>query len=433
MVERKDFSSSKELLIPRKIVVTGIGMITPLGLNVETTWNNLINGKSGITPIGIEHTKIKVAGQIKEFDPNVALAGFVLPKDLRRRISRPAQLSTAAVIEAMRNAGLLNGNKLKEGIDPDRVGVRIGTGIGGANLTPEISERIKAGQRITSFDVLRIEPERVATVVSIRLGLRGPVQAPSAACATGNIAITGGYQDIFSDDADIMVVGGVESTLDYVTLNLFDAVGALSHETDPKKASQVSRPFDKARNGFVMSEGAGILILEEYEHAKKRGATILAELVGYGNTADAKDDVAPSGEGAERAIRRAIEKAGGFPKGSSIYINAHGTSTDEGDRVEIIVIKNVFREHSDLAVSSTKGATGHLMGGAGGVEAVIAVLALNKGILPPTINLKNPLDEAEGINLVPNEAQAKDVDRAVNNGFGFGGLNSVTVFKKKPE
>lgn len=429
MTEREGDLSSKEFDPKRRIVVTGIGMVTPLGLDTKSTWNNLVNGKSGIAPIDIEFTKIKVAGQIKNFDQVSALSEFVLQKNLRR-ISRPSQLSTAAAIEALRNAGLLNGNKLKDGIDPNRVGVRIGTGIGGANLITGVSERIKAGARVSPFDTLLVEPERVASVVSMSLGLKGPLAMPSAACATGNLAITDGYKDIMFGDADIMLVGGVESTIEQVILNLFDAVGALSHESDPEKAQKASRPFDKTRNGFVMSEGAGILVLEEFEHAKKRGAKILAELIGYGNTADAGDDTAPSGEGAERAIKEAMRKSGGIPPEGLIYINAHATSTPAGDPVEILAIKSVFGGRKELAVSSTKGSTGHLMGGAGGVEAAFSVLALSEGILPPTVNLDSPMDEASGINLVPNEAQKRQPNTAINNGFGFGGFNSVTVFRR---
>ncbi len=440
MKESENSSVDKELMLKRRVVVTGIGMVTPLGLNVKTTWEKIKAGESGISSIEIPYTQIKVAGRIAGFNPEVALAGFVRQKDLRR-ISRPAQLSTAAAIEAVKNAGLFNEEaKLNDGFDPDRIGVVIGTGIGGANLLPEVAEKIKRGyeklkmneiitreDRVAAFDTLTTEPERVASVVSINLGLRGPLLMPSAACATGNVAITLGYKDIFMNDADIMLVGGAESTIDFLILDLFDAAGTLSHEIDKAKAS---RPFDKNRNGFVMSEGAAVLILEEREHAKKRGAKILAELVGYGNSADASSDTDPSGEGAERALRVAIKRAGGLPKKGFAYFNAHATSTIK-DVVELGAIRNVVGDHKDFAVSSTKGATGHCMAAAGAIEAAFGVLSLVEGVLPPTIKLDHPADETEGVNMVPNETQLKQPDMVIKNCFGFGGFNSVTIFKKE--
>lgn len=425
MAESRENPVNKEFVSQRRIVVTGLGMITPLGLNAETTWNNLIAGKSGISSIDLKHTSIKVAGLIKDFNPQETLSPFVLPKDLRR-LSRPAQLSLAATIEAFRNAGFLADNKLKSTIDPKRIGVRIGTGIGGSTEIGRVKKTLEEGKEISPFDALIIEPERVSSVVSMKLGLKGPLAAVTAACATGNIAITDGYKEIYMGDADIMVVGGVESAIDPVTFELFKT--ALSSETDPHKAS---RPFDKTRNGFVISEGVGILILEDYEHAKKRGARILAEMVGYGNTADAGHDTAPTGEGAEQAMRVALERSGRLPTEGTIYINAHATGTSVGDKIEVEAIRRVFLDLKNLAVSSTKGATGHLMGGAGAVEAIICIKALNDEVVPPTLNLEDPLDEGEGLNLVSKEPQRKPVKRVVNNGFGFGGINSAVVFKRE--
>lgn len=425
MRERGEFPSSTEFARQRRIVVTGIGMVTPLGLDVNTTWENLKAGKSGITPIESKLTLIKVAGQVKDFDP--ASSGVISTKELLR-ISRSSQMSVVAAFEALTNAGLLGQDKkLLPSINSELIGVKIGTGIGGATEIPEVSEKLKSGRRVSSLDSLRVEPERVASVVSMKFGLRGPLAAPTAACATGNIAITWGYQDIFSGEADIMVVGGVESMFNNeVTRALYDASRALSRDEDER----ASRPFHKTRNGFVMSEGAGVLVLEDYAHAQKRGAKILAELVGCKNTADAESDTAPSGEGAERAMRGALQKAGHIAEKGTIYVNAHATSTPKGDEIEVNAIKRVLghRDLRDIAVSSTKGATGHLMGGAGAVEAIICIKALGEGVIPPTINLDDPLEEGEGVNLVPIDAQVKKIDVAVNNGFGFGGINSTTIF-----
>lgn len=268
----------------------------------------------------------------------------------------------------------------------------------------------------------------MSSVVSIKFGLKGPLATPVAACATGNISITLGAQDIALDEADIMIVGGTESMFyaNQVGFGLYDSVRALSRDNDLK----ASRPFHVTRNGFVMGEGAGVLVLEEYEHAKKRGAKILAELVGYKNTADAGSDTEPSGEGAERAMIGALKKAGEIAEKGTIYINAHATSTPAGDKVEIEAIKRVFKNRgfNGITVSSTKGATGHLMGAAGAVEAIFCIKALGEGVVPPTINLDNALEEGQGVNLVPLDSQKKQVDVVVNNGFGFGGINSATVF-----
>jgi 3-oxoacyl-[acyl-carrier-protein] synthase II len=251
----------------------------------------------------------------------------------------------------------------------------------------------------------------------------------SAACASGNLAIANGYDQILLGNADIMIVGGTESAVDFVSIDAFDGVKALSQEADPEKAC---RPFDKKRSGFVMGEGAAVIILEEKEHAKKRGAKILAELVGYGNTSDAYHDTVPSGKGAEKAMEIAIRKMGGLSKEGLIYIHTHGTGT-LFDYVEVNAIREVIfndHQHRDVAISSTKGATGHTVGAAGAMGAIFSIQALNKGILPPTICLENPMDEAAGIDLVPNEAKKAEPTMVLNNSFGFGGFNVVTIFKR---
>jgi len=423
-------ADNKEMVSPRRIVVTGMGMISPLGLDVKTSWQRLIAGETGIVPIDLPFVKnIKVAGEIgKKFDPNILLEGFVLPKDLRR-ISTPARFALAAAIEACREARLLDGKKLKDEIDPNKAGVGIGTGIGGGYNISEISERIKRGEECSPFDILNLLPDRIASVVAIKLGLKGPLAMPAAACATGNLAITFGY-DMIKRKADIMIVGGAEATIEHVGLNTFDGAKALSRETDPRKAS---RPFDKNRTGFVMSEGASVMVLEEREHALRRGAKILAEMVGYGNTSDAFHDTAPNGEGAERAMEEAIEQMGGLPESGLTYVHAHGTGTPMNDKTEIPVIKRVVYDRhklKEVAVSSTKGATGHMIGAAGSTGAVFSVKAIVEGVLPPTINLEEPMDEAVGMDLVPNVARKAQPVIAINNSFGFGGFNIVTIFKK---
>lgn len=423
--------ASPEQLHRRRIVITGIGMVTPLGLNTEDSWNGFVNGKSGITEIDLPYTQVKVAGLIKDFDPKKALYGIVQGKEIGRRTSRPIELAVAASHEALKDAKLLTDtNEIIPEVDRTRIGVKIGTGIGGAHLIVETSEKLKSGERIKPSDVLRVEIERVSTVVSMKFGLQGPIETPSAACATGNLAIIGGHKDIFLSDADLMLVGGVESSIDENVLALFEAIGALTLEKDPKKAS---RPFDKKRSGFVMSEAATVLVLEELEHAKKRGARIYAELVGYGATADAHNDVEPSGEGAKRAMREAFKKAGGIPPSGEIYINAHATSTPTGDPVEANAVKKVIPNHARIKMSATKSTSGHGMGAAGAMEAAICVLAIRDKIVPPTINLDCPIKEAEGINLIPNEAQPWEGEFAVNNSFGFGGINATTIFKRYSE
>lgn len=423
----------KEALMPRRVVVTGLGMVSPLGPNVEISWKRLIAGESGIVPIDIPFVKnIKVAGIVSDFDPAVALKGFVEKKDLRR-ISRPAQFAAAAAIEACRDARLIvEENKVKNGINPNGVSLRIATGLGGGFHISKVSEVAKVGGDSSPFDVLQILSGRVASVPGMKIGFKGSVEAPEAECAGANMAITDGEKEIVSDsEVDFVLVGGAESTIEHVSLNVFDGAKALSYETDPKKAS---RPFDKNRKGFVMGEGAAILILEEKRHAEKRGAKIYAELAGYGNTSDAHHDTAPSpdGEGAIRAMEKAIKKMGGLPKKGLIFFLAHGTGTEINDPIELSAINKVMKKHghNDFAISSTKGATGHSLAAAGGFNAVFGSMAMKEGILPPTINLENPIDEAQGIDIVANKARKAKPVLVFSNALGFGGINSVIIFKK---
>lgn len=432
MVERRNSSSLRDRAphkekeeLPRVFVV-GMGIVSPLGLDLPTTWGNLKAGKNGISNIEIEWTDIKIAGKINDFNAEKMLSGVVTPKDIRR-LARPAQLGSAAASEALRDAGLpAKREELEAKVDTTRFGVYGATGIGGANEIPRVSDRLKAGRKPSPFDILIIEPERVATVVGMQFGLKGPTAAAIAACASGNMAITNAYKDIRLGDVDLALVVAAESTLDSVTLELFNSPRALSRSKD----TSASRPFDKKRDGFVMGEGGAAMILASEEAIKRLGLRPRAEVVSYGNTADAGNDTEPTGEGAERAMKIALQRAGSY-RPETVYVNAHATSTSIGDRVEGLTIKKVFGEDAKkIAISSTKGSIGHLMGGAGTAEAIFCIKALQEGIVPPTLNLEEPMDEGEGLNLVPKEAQLKEVDTAINNSFGFGGINSVTIFKR---
>lgn len=409
-----------------RVFVVGMGIVSPLGLDLPTTWENLKAGKTGISNIEIEGTDIKIAGKINDFSAEKMLAGIVAPKDIRR-LARPAQLGSAAALEALRNAGLpTKREELEAKVDTTRFGVYGATGIGGANETPRVSDRLKAGKKPSPFDILIIEPERVATVVGMQFGLKGPTAGVIAACASGNMAITNVYKDIRLGDVDLALVVAAESTLDPVTLELFNSPRALSRSKD----ISASRPFDKKRDGFVMGEGGAAMILASEEAVKKLGLRPIAEVVSYGNTADAGNDTEPTGEGAERAMKIALQRAGSY-RHETLYVNAHATSTPIGDKVEGLAIKNVFGEAAGkIAISSTKGSTGHLMGAAGTAEAIFCIKAIQEGIVPPALNLDEPMDEVEGLNLVPKEAQVKEVDTAMNNSFGFGGINSVTIFRR---
>jgi 3-oxoacyl-[acyl-carrier-protein] synthase II len=419
---------NKEIESKRRVVVTGLGLISPLGLNVEDSWKRLIAGETGIVSIDLPYVKnIKMAGIVKNFNPEIALNGFVtnFKKDLKK-ISRAVQFSTAAAIEASRDAGLFDAeNKLK--VDSNNIGVRIGTGIGGATYIAEVAEKLKRGGECSPFDILQILLDRVSSIPSMRLGLKGPVAVTSAACATGQISMIDGYRIIFAGDADLMLVGGAESTIEFTTINMFDSPRALSRDLDP---INTRGPFDKKSTGFKVGEGGGVLVLEEKEHAKNRGAEIYAELVGYGDTGDAYHDTAPSGEGAKRAIEKTIKKMGGLPKKGLIYFHAHATGTG-GDGVELNAIREEMEKHGheEYAVSSTKGATAHMLGATGAASAIFAIKALNEGILPPTIHLVEPIDEATGIDLVPNTAKKAKPVLVFANGFGFGGMNGVVGFK----
>ncbi len=409
----------------RRVVITGMGVVTPLGHELNTFWQSLIAGKCGIDPINAFDTTgfdTKIAGQVKDFDLTPA---FPSPKEIRRT-DRYAQFAIYAAWCALKDSGL---DLTKENLD--EAGVMIGSGIGGlATTTAQHSILLERGPgRMSPFTIPMLISNMASGLISMYHNLRGPNFATCSACATANHAIGEAWRTIKAGDAQIMFAGGSEAAIIPIGIGGFCAMRAMStRNDDPQRAS---RPFDKDRDGFVMGEGAGVLVLEELEHAKKRGAQIYCELSGYGNTADAHHLTAPSpgGEGAARSMKMALRSAGLNPTDVS-YINAHGTSTPQGDIAETQAIKSVFGDHAKkLAVSSTKGATGHMLGAAGAVETAACVLAIKHGIVPPTINYQTPDPECD-LDYVPNVAREMPVNAIVNNSFGFGGHNSTIAAKK---
>jgi 3-oxoacyl-[acyl-carrier-protein] synthase II len=409
--------------VERRVVVTGIGLVTPLGIGTQQTWEAAIAGKSGIGPITRFDAKdlpCRFAGEVKGFDPS----RFMDKKEARRN-DLFIQFGLAATHLAILDAGLPTDSPLGE-----RVGVIVGSGMGGlATLEDTHLTAVNKGhRRVTPFFIPSIIVNLVGGQISIRYGAAGVNYAPVSACATGNHAIGESMRHIQHGDADVVITGGAEATITLLGISGFTAARALSERNDaPEKAS---RPFDKDRDGFVAGEGSGILVVEELEHAKKRGARIYCELTGYSATADAFHITQPSGTGAERAMKLCFEDAGLKPEDVQ-YVNAHGTSTPVGDIAETKAIKSSFGgwAKKGLMVSSTKSMTGHLLGAAGGVEAGFTALALHHGIIPPTINLENPDPECD-LDYVPNQAREVRIDAALSNSFGFGGTNAVLAFRR---
>jgi len=411
-------------LTKRRVVVTGMGMVTPVGLNVKETWQGILAGKSGVGMVeGFDITDYptKIWAKVK----NLNIEDYIPQKDARK-MDPFTQYGMVAAEEAMRDSGLVMDDELAL-----RAGVAVGAGIGGIETITNNQDKLMSGgpRKVSPFFIPAGIINMVAGQISIRHKLKGPNISVVTACTTGthNIGLAG--RMIAYGDADIMVCGGAEMTLTPLCLAGFSAVRALSKRNeDPEKAS---RPWDKDRDGFVMGEGAGILVLEEYEHAKARGATMYAELVGFGMSGDAYHITSPdeNADGAARAMQVALNDAGIQPSKVD-YINAHGTSTYMNDMNETKAVKRVFGEHAHkLAISSTKSMTGHLLGAAGAVEAIFSVLSLRDQIVPPTINLDNP-DEGCDLNYVPHEAQNRKVDYVLSNSLGFGGTNGSLLFKR---
>lgn len=407
----------------RRVVVTGIGAVTPLGNDIETTWSGIKEGKSGVgmlTRLDASQFSAKVAAEVKDFD----IEKYIERKEARK-MDRFTHYALAASIMAVEDANLTITEEL--GL---RTGVWIGSGIGGME-TYENQFRVfleKGARRVSPFFVPMMIPDMAAGQVSIHFGAKAINSCSVTACASGTNSIGDAFKVIERGDADVMITGGAESPITHMSVAGFCSNTALSLNTDPKTAS---KPFDANRDGFVIGEGAGIIILEEYEHAVARGAKIYAEIIGYGSTGDAHHITAPApgGEGAARAMQQAIDDAGISPEQVD-YINAHGTSTPYNDQFETMAVKSVFTEHAyKLAMSSTKSMTGHLLGAAGGVEAIFTVLALKEGILPPTMNLETPDPDCD-LDYVPNAARKAEIEFAMSNSLGFGGHNASILFKK---
>jgi 3-oxoacyl-[acyl-carrier-protein] synthase II len=412
----------------RRVVVTGLGAVTPLGNDVPSFWDGLINGRSGIRRIESfdpERVSSKVAGEVRDFD-----ADAVMPRKEVRRNDRYVHFAWAATAEAMRDAELAN--PITDEALAWRTGAIIGSGIGGINtMIRDIIEAHDEGiDRIGPFLVTAMIPDMAAGYVAIYANARGPNYATVSACSSSNHAIGDGLNIIRRGDADVMLVGGAEAGIGEIPIGAFSAMRALSTKRNdqPEKAS---RPFDADRDGFVMGDGAGVIVLEALEHAEARGARIRAELVGYAATDDASHITlpAPGGRGAVQSMRVAIADAG-LTTDDIDYINAHGTSTPPNDRSETAAIKTLFGERAyRVPVSSTKSMTGHLMGAGGGIEAIATIRAIQAGVVPPTINQEHPDPECD-LDYVPNEAREHEVAVGMSNSFGFGGHNATLVFRR---
>lgn len=413
----------------RKVVITGMGIVSPVGTGIDFAWKNLLDGKSGIHKV-TEFDVSDISSQIAGFPicgdkPGDYNPDAVIDKREQRKMEKTIMYALVAADEAIKDAGLNDylGDK-------NRIGVSVGSGVGGlSTISNTDSEILENGARFVSpFFVPKSVINMPAGHISIKYGFGGPNIAMATACATGSHSVGEAMEIIKRGDADIMICGGAESAVCRLGMIGFAAMHALSSRNDePERAS---RPWDRDRDGFVIGEGAGILVLEEYEHAKARGAKIYAEVAGFGMTADAHHITAPlpDGAGGKRAMQMALDKAGVKPNEVD-YVNAHGTSTGLGDVGELLAVKELF-DAKKTCMSSTKSMTGHLLGAAGAIEALFCALAIRDNIVPPTINLENPIEEVGDFNLVPNKAQKRQVDVALSNSFGFGGTNASLVLKR---
>ncbi len=408
----------------RRVVITGLGIVSPVGSSVEEAWQNIIAGRSGIERIArfdVAAFPVQIAGEVKGFD----IAQYLSPKEARR-MDTFIHYGMAAGIQAIKDAGLE-----AHPANADRIGVAIGSGIGGLPLIENTRDEFLAGgvRKISPFFVPGSIINMISGNLSIMYGYKGPNVALVSACSTGTHSIGDAGRLIEYGDADIMIAGGAEATVSPLGLGGFCAARALSTRNDDPATA--SRPWDRDRDGFVLGEGAGVVVLEEYEHARSRGARIYGELAGYGMSADANHMTAPceDGEGAARCMSNALRNAGMNPQDVQ-YVNAHGTSTPLGDKAETIAVKRAFGDHArQLVVNSTKSMTGHLLGAAGGIEAVFSALAIYHQVSPPTINLFNQ-DELCDLDYCANEARQMKIDVAISNSFGFGGTNGTVVLKR---
>ncbi|MGD9948442.1 MAG: beta-ketoacyl-ACP synthase II [Desulfobulbus sp.] len=408
----------------RRVVVTGIGLVTPLGIGTQETWNALINGQSGIGPItrfDASDQASQIAAEVKDFNPELWFE-----KKQAKNLDAFVQYAVAAAEMAWKNSGLSITEK-----NVDRVGVITGCGMGGLPTIEEYHTVLqkKGPRKITPFFIPRVIPNMPSGHISMRIGCKGPNLSQTTACAAGTHAVGEAYRHIVYGDCDVAITGGTESVICPLAVGGFSAMKALSTRNDDPTSA--SRPFDRDRDGFVISEGAGMMVLEELESAKQRGATIYAEIIGYGQSSDAYHIAAPpeNGEGAARCMTAALRDAGLNPDDMD-YINAHGTSTPMNDKCETQAIKSVFGEHAyKLMISSTKSMTGHMLGAAGGIEAAFTVLTLHNGIIPPTANLHNP-DPNCDLDYVPLTAREAKLQIAMSNSFGFGGTNGVVIFRR---
>ena len=410
----------------KRVVITGLGAVTPVGNDVNTFWNNIKSGVEGIDFIkafDTENFKVKLAAEVKDFDPS----SYIERKEAKR-MEKFCQFAVASAVQAVEHSKLD-----LEKINKERFGVIVGSGIGGiGTIEKEQTTLLEKGpNRVHPLFIPIIISNMAAGNIAIRFGAQGVSTTIVTACATGTNSIGEAYRSIQNDLADIMIAGGTEASITPLSIAGFTSLTALSKSTDPKRASI---PFDKERDGFIMGEGAGILILESLEHAKERGATIYGEVVGYGSTCDAYHITAPDseGKGAARAMELAIKEAG-INKEEVSYINAHGTSTPINDKVETAAIKRVFGDLAkNIPISSTKSMTGHLLGAAGAVEAIVCVKALGEGFIPPTTGYKVEDEECD-LDYVPNEGRSCDIKYAMSNSLGFGGHNAVILLKKWSE
>lgn len=412
----------------KRVVITGTGVVSPLGHSIDEMWSNLKSGKSGIGPItrlDPEEYPSKIAGEVRDFDP-----GKFIDKKDARKMALFSQYAIAGAVQAMQQAGLESYS-----IDTERAGVILGNGIGGFEIIEEGHRTLfdKGPRRVPPMTIPKIISNEGPGHIAIRYGFHGPCYTITTACASGTDAIGQAMRAIQHGQTDVMITGGTEGCITGLGVSGFCALKALSTQNNENPAI-ASRPFDKDRDGFVIAEGAGILVLEELEHAKQRGAVILAEVAGYGMTCDAYHLTAPDpdGNGAARAMKMALDDAGMQPEDID-YINAHGTSTPTNDPIETAAIKKTFGEHAyKLKVSSTKSMTGHMIGAAGGVEAIIGMLAIRNSFIPPTINLDEP-DEACDLDYVPGQGVEARVRAVISNSLGFGGHNGVVLIKEYSE